>query len=128
LDGASVTFLSADGKTATGSTDSAGKYTIYTDGKPGALIGTHSVGIIKTAANVTVPTASTPMTGGPPGKTPPSGPNPADMAKMAQQAGRGGSISKPLIPIKYGTPQGSGLTANVTDDAAKNVFDFKLED
>jgi len=128
LDGASVTFLSSEGKTASGATDSDGKFTIYTDGKPGALVGKHSVGIIKSASTVSVPTGSASTTGAPPGKTPPPGAGAADMVKMAQQTGRGESLTKPLIPVKYGTPQGSGLTADVTADGAKNVFDFTLED
>lgn len=44
------------------------------------------------------------------------------MADQMQNAGE----TKNLLPEKYAVPEGSGLTATITQDASKNVFDFAL--
>lgn len=116
VEGVTVVFAPATGSTGYGLTDAAGKYTITTDGKPGAPIGKYNVMLSKTeSAESAMPSAS-----------------PADMVKGAQEMGkkgaRGGSLaSKAVIPAKYSLPD-NGLTAEVGPDSAKNVFDFTLTD
>lgn len=110
LEGASVLFIPQQGSTGMGTTDSSGKYEISTAGKPGAPLGKYDVTISKTI-----------HTGAPK----PENPTPEDMAKMA--ASKEGISYKSVIPQKYGTPRGgSGLSATVTENGEKNVFDFSL--
>ena len=116
VDGVTVVFAPAKGATGYGLTDASGKYTITTDGKPGAPLGTNKVMLSKTASTE----SSTPNA------------TPSDMIKGAQEMGskgkRGGTLaSKSVIPSKYSMPD-NGLTAEVGPDPAKNVFDFTLTD
>jgi len=114
VDGAAVSFLSEKGVVATGSTDSEGKFTISTNGKPGASVGKHKVSVSKTQSAV----------GGMP-----ANPTPQDMIEMQKKAGKSSATpSKPALPVKYSTPQSTDLTADVTTDASKNVFSFDLKD
>jgi hypothetical protein len=113
VEGANVTFVPEKGPIGTGTTDAAGKYSITTDGKPGAIVGKHGVMIGKfTAVEGTTETAT-----------------PEDMMKMASKMGKGAaSLSNPgEIPAKYGTTQGSGLSADVAA-GSDNVKDFTLTD
>jgi hypothetical protein len=106
---ASVTYM-PDGTPGAamgiGTTDAAGKYEIRTKGKPGATPGKNLVSISKQGA--------TGM---------PANPTPEDMQKMAQ---KGRPEVKSEIPMKYGNPTQSGLTADV--QSGKSVFDFELKD
>lgn len=112
VEGANVTFMPETGPIGTGTTDASGKYTLTTEGKPGAVVGKHGVMINKSSA---VAGAS-------------SAPSPDDMMKMASKMGKGAaSMSKPELPVKYSTTQGSGLSADVKADGA-NTFDFPLAD
>lgn len=109
LAGATVTFMPEKGTPAIGVTDASGNFTLSTGGLPGAVEGTHRVGITKaTSTNA------------------PANPTPNDMMKMM----KGGKMptAKSEIPGKYATPQMSELEATVTADASKNNFNFELKD
>jgi len=108
VEGASVTFTPESGPIGVGTTDAAGKYTIATLGKPGAVPGENKVSVSK-ASTVG---AGKQMT-------------PEDMMKLQ----KGGATTKAELPEKYSSPITSGLPpANVTADGAKNVFNFELTD
>jgi hypothetical protein len=104
-------FYPEKGSPGTGMTDAAGKYTISTNGKPGATRGKNQVTVSKTlvtgGGGVTNPTFE-------------------DMKKM--QTGPNAMTTKPVLPPLYAVPGNSGLSADVTADGAKNVFDFTLKD
>jgi hypothetical protein len=112
---ASVAFTSEKNPIATGTTDASGTFSLSTNGKPGAPLGAHKVTVTKSTSS---------MSGMP------ANPNPADMMKMMEKKGKGGSgaLTKPALPLKYGSVQGTDLSAEVTADAAKNVFNFELKD
>lgn len=108
--GATVTFIpSGTGQPATGQTDASGNYTLTSGTQPGAAAGQYKVTVTKYAA----PTGAAKLT-------------PEDMAKM-QKEGKAPE-AKSEIPGKYAAPPTSGLQATVTQDPAKNVFDFDLTD
>lgn len=111
VEGAAILFIPESGPMGTGTTDASGKYVITTNGQPGAIVAAHKVTVSKLRQ-----TAALPKEGAPP-------PSPEDM-KMMQMSG---PQSRHELPEKYSIPQGSGLTATVTTDDAKNVFDFQLE-
>jgi len=108
VEGANVAFTPPKGPPGTGRTDKDGKYTIMTNGKPGATAGLNTVTITKTSS-----TSNSDMT-----KM-----KPEDMQKMASS----GQMPKykAEIPTKYSVSQG-GLTAEVS--AGKAVHDFDLKD
>lgn len=112
VEGASLVFMpdTSGQPFGTGVTDAAGKYTISTNGKPGAVAGNHKITIVKLRQ-----TAGGDSSGD-------AAPSPEDM--KAQQM-KGPPQSKHELPEKYSFPQGSGLTANVGE---KEVFDFQLSD
>lgn len=113
VEGASVTFVQT-GHIGTGTTDSAGKFTISTNGKPGAVVGKNGVMISKSVTTISEM---------------PANPKPEDMMKMMSGAkGRPAPVGKAELPKQYGTVEGSGLVAEVTTDAAKNEFTFDLKD
>lgn len=107
-----VTFIPEEGTPGNGTTDAAGKFTISTRGKPGAVLGLNKVTITKISTT---------------GPKMPENPTPDDMRKAAEESARM-SQSKSMIPDKYGTAFSSGLTATVTSDGAANVFTFDLTD
>lgn len=109
VEGATVTFISTDGKSAaTGKTDSTGKYQLV----GGAVAGTYNVKIEKYEALAT-----------------PAGGSQADIAedKSYKPAPEGAEpvIPKNLLPAKYADPQQSGLTAAVKE--GENTFDFDIK-
>jgi len=114
--GATVQFMPEKGSPCDGITDEAGKYTILYRGKPGAPVGPCRVTVSKPV--------SADMSQGM------SDPKPEDLAKLsaATMAKKPPPPPKDAIPAKYSTVEKSGLKVVVTSDAAKNVFDFKLED
>ena len=125
--GASVLFIPQGGRPALATTDASGKYIIATSGKPGAELGTYTVTVAKAGgvsgeapAMPGVPTDGSPLS--------------LEQMQKMQEATTGntravaGKKEKPKSPIpeKYAVPAGSDLRATVTEDAAKNVFDFSL--
>ena len=109
---ATVSFVPSVGAPSDGKTDAQGKFTIMTNGKPGAPAGACKVTVSKFAG------AAPSM---------PSAPKPEDMMKM-YEAKKKGQVDKGEIPAKFGRPDTSGLAAEVTTDAAKNVFTFELKE
>ncbi len=108
IEGATVTFISTDGKSAaTGKTDSSGKYQLV----GGAVAGTYNVKIEKYQA----PAA-------------PAGGSQVDIAedKSYKPAPEGAEpeLPKNLLPPKYADPKQSGLTATVKE--GENTCDFDI--
>ncbi len=114
LAGATVTFSIEGSPLVSGITDAEGKYSLTTGGNPGSPTGDAKVTISKSASTGADMQSM----------------KPEDMAKMAQQSGDASNVvdTKSEIPTKYADLDNSGLTATVTDDATKNVFDFALTD
>ena len=108
---ATVSFVPSVGAPSDGKTDAQGKFTIMTNGKPGARAGACKVTVSKFAGASSMPAA----------------PKPEDMMKMYEKKKKG-EVEKGEIPAKYGRPDTSGLGAEVTTDGAKNVFNFDLKD
>ncbi len=112
VDGATVTFVSADQKTAAvGRTDASGRYELV----GGALPGTYKVKVEKFEQAA----------------PPPSGGGPVDIAedksyKPPPEGAPPEAPPKSLLPPKYADPNQSGLTATV-DEKGKNRFDFDLK-
>ena len=120
LEGALVTFLSADNKLGSGTTDATGKYVISTLGKSGAVPGKNQVAITKMSGGGTAPVAP-----GAGGSTPPS---PEQIQKMISdtKSGMMGSKTQQLLPAKYANPASSGFTADVKQ--GNSTFDYTLTD
>ena len=112
LAGATVSFVPAVGPPSDGTTDASGKFTIMTNGQPGAPFGPNKVTVSKFTGAATMPSA----------------PTPDDMMKMAAEKGKKKTADKEEIPVKYSRPDTSGLSADVSADAAKNVFTFDLKE
>jgi hypothetical protein len=117
VEGALVTFLGEGNKLGSGTTDGAGKYTISTLGKSGAIPGKNQVAITKESGAAGVPQAAS----GP--ATPPS---PEEIQKMMgnMKKAMGENQTKHLLPAKYADPAQSGFTADV--QPGKSTFDFTL--
>ena len=109
---ATVSFVPSVGAPSDGKTDAQGKFTIMTNGKPGARAGACKVTVSKFAG------AAPSM---------PAAPKPEDMMKMYEKK-KTGEVEKGEIPAKFGRPDTSGLSAEVTTEGAKNVFTFDLKD
>lgn len=122
VDGATVMFTPQGGRPSIGTTDAAGKFTISTNGKPGAAPGAYTVSIIKSQIADSAVASSQ-------AEVKPSEEEmmkrQKDMAAMMQGAQKAAK-PKPLLPEKYSLPQSSSLSATVTEDASKNVFEFAL--
>jgi len=109
---ATVSFVPSVGAPSDGKTDAQGKFTIMTNGQPGARAGACKVTVSKFAGA---------------GASMPAAPKPEDMMKMYEKKKKG-EVEKGEIPAKFGRPDTSGLSAEVTTDGAKNVFTFDLQD
>ena len=108
LDGATVMFVPKSGPPHGAVTDAAGAFSI--GGKPGVPAGMCGIMITKASA----------------GGEALSNPTPEDLQRMAER----GTTAKPersAVPQNYGRSETSGLTAEVTTDASKNVFMFQLQ-
>ena len=117
LEGATVMFVPAKGAPSDGTTDASGKYTIKTNGKPGAPVGSNKVIVSKAPAGIS--------------SNLPANPTPEDLKLMGQKMMQKGGkplVAKSEIPEKYSQVEGSGLSADVTSNASQNVFDFDLKD
>jgi hypothetical protein len=113
LKGASVKFYPEKGPMAIGMTDDSGDFTLTTNGRPGATIGSHKVAITKVS--------------GPAGPAMPANPSPEDMMKMQKAQMNKPSRPKSEIPESYGAPESSKLSAEVSANAAENEFEFPLQ-
>lgn len=131
VEGASVLFVPQAGAPSLATTDAAGKYTIATRGQPGAPAGTYKVSISKQSGAAKPPAAQTTSTGGG------AEPSEEEKKKMMQATASAQqdmvkqmqSAEKPtnVLPLRYSNPDSSNLSAIVTEDAGKNVFDFALK-
>jgi hypothetical protein len=109
--GATVNFVSPQGRIATGVTDAGGQFALSTRGRPGAEVGSYAVSVTKYS---------------PPS---PARPSRAEEAKMKRyQGGKIPALPKSELPEKFGNPKLSGLAADVTGDSSKNDFEFRLSE
>jgi hypothetical protein len=112
LAGARVSFLSQPSRTATGTTESSGQFTLLTGARPGVEAGTYQVIVTKFRQLQSAREISR-----------------ADVKKMKMyQGGRLPAPVKSEIPEQYGDPHRSGLAAVVTGDPSQDVFEFRLND
>jgi len=106
IPGADVLMMSdANSAPSMGRTDDQGYFTVTTDGKPGAWVGSYRVAITA-ARNKREVSASQALT----------------MTSEQIAANR-----EDLIPIKYNNFESSGLTATVAADPSANQFVFDLK-
>ena len=123
---ASILFIPQAGRPSIGSTDATGKYAMSTGANPGVPAGTYSVTISKSSSGGEA--------GGSDVQLPPTDGQVSEeeikkVQEQLQQQMRGMDKRprpKTAIPLKYSLPEGSGLSAIVTADSAKNVFNFEL--
>jgi hypothetical protein len=108
LDGATVMFVPKSGPPHGAVTDAAGAFSIV--GKPGVPAGPCRIMVTKPPA----------------GAAAMSNPTPEDLQRISERATAPKPERSP-IPEKYGRTETSGLTAEVTTDASKNVFTFELQ-
>lgn len=104
--GGSVMFMPTEGgPPSVGNTDKQGHFVLSTTGRPGAVVGPHTVSIaaVKQSGNVSN----------------------AKLSGMSEAELR--AIQTPLIPQRYGNIQTSGLTATVSEDPDQNQLTFDLE-
>jgi hypothetical protein len=114
VSGASVSFApSGKGAAAVGKTDASGKFTLKTLGQDGAAAGDYMVGITKHEYADA-------------GKGSGAGTGSAEMPADYKGGDAKVSEAKNALPEKFENPATSTLKATVTEDPAKNVFEFKL--
>lgn len=120
MEGVMVVYTPADGSTgraASGRTDAAGKYILTTEiNGDGAIPGEYKIAVTKHEnADDDLPKEV----------------DPDDEASLDNIYGELDTSkdqkSKNLIHAQYENPLGSGLSATVTDDESKNVFDFDVK-
>jgi hypothetical protein len=118
--GARVAFSpkSPEGRAAAGITDTSGRFTLTTvEAGDGAMAGSYTVTISKTAASKTPGQADPRGTGGQM--------NPQDMeAIMKGKAGETKEAAQSLLPEKYASADTSGFTAEVGE---KRDFTFDMK-
>jgi hypothetical protein len=116
LEGALVSFLGEGNVLGSGTTDAAGKYTISTLGRPGAVPGKNQVAVTKQTGSKGVAKDAGP---------PPTPPSPEEIQAKMKAAMSGAKVEN-LVPAKYADPAQSGFTADV--QPGKSTFDFTLTD
>lgn len=132
VDGAQVTYIPQQGVPSLGTTDSAGKYAMATRGKPGVPAGTYSITVTKISGSTATegsqgPTALTDAQGQPNEEMlRQMNESMSNIGGQMQEAVKNAKEQKSLLPHKYSLPDGSGLSAIVTTDPSKNVFDLPL--
>ena len=111
VENAMLAFIPATGVVGQAQTDKDGKYKITSVGKPGLPAGKYRVSIKATTGGGFAGGAT------------------ADekKQKMMYMMTKGPQDVVDVIPPKYSDPQTSGLTAEVTSDPEKNVFNFSLK-
>lgn len=131
VEGASVMFVPQAGPPSSGTTDASGKFTVMTKGKPGAPLGTYKVTVAKQSGGGSE--AAAPVMPQSQGGEPSEEEKQKMMQKQREQMEsqiaqmKAGSKATNLLPAKYSNPDGSDLSATVTNDATKNVFEFALK-
>jgi hypothetical protein len=125
VDGATVTFVPAgEGKSATGVTDASGKYTLTTSkAGDGAAAGQYGVKIVKYEGGE----AETAAGGGGGGQEGEAGIGPEMPSDYGGAAKASEGAPTNVLPSQYESPDTSQLSATVTEDPSKNVFDFDLK-
>lgn len=127
LEGAIISFTpKSDGRPASTTTDSEGKYSLSTDvNGDGAVAGEYAVTIAKYDRQVTQPP--------PPPSSDDELEEPVDITEEypagydeMDAAEKSASVAKNLLPRKFASPATSPLQAQVTDSLDGNVFDFDL--
>lgn len=123
LVGGTVTFATVSGQVAMGTTNDQGEFTLKTGDRAGAPVGECKVSVSEPPKRAALDDSQTrklsaedvyKMQHG--GRL-----QPADAASQSDPGSQ-----KPQLPLKYSNPEKSGLTATVSTDAKKNVFEFKL--
>ena len=100
--GATIAFVAdAGGQPVSARTDDAGRFTVTTRGKPGAVAGNYKVAISAIRLK-----------------------GPVSVNMTTEQILANEEV---LLPRKYGNHRTSGLTATVTEDPAQNNFEFDLK-
>lgn len=124
LEGAIVAFTpEADGRPASGTTDSSGKYVLTTlVSGDGAVPGSYNISIAKYDQKATLPAKS--ESGKPADPNDITNEYPEDYNEL-QASEIAAAISRNLLPAKYANPNSSGLKATVAEQ--ENTFDFKID-
>jgi len=106
IPGADIILMSdASSSPSTARTDDQGRFTVSTDGKPGAPMGSYRVAITAARNKREV--------------------SPGEALSMTSEQIY--ANHETLIPVKYNNLITSGLSATVSDDPAKNEFSFELK-
>jgi hypothetical protein len=106
IPGADIILMSETGSSPSlARTDDQGRFSVTTDGKPGAPVGDYRVAITAARNKREV--------------------SPGEALSMTSE--QIAANREDLVPIKYNNFESSGLTAKVGEDAAKNEFSFDLK-
>jgi hypothetical protein len=109
---------------AMGRTDTSGKYTLTTyDANDGAAVGEYKVMVTKAAPSTSGSATALHDPNNPRAATEFS----QQAHAAARKAGAGDGASDALLPEKYSRKGETDLRATVTEDGAKNAFDFDLQ-
>jgi hypothetical protein len=128
VEGATVSFSPSAGRTALGSTDAQGKYTLWTNQDEGCALGAAVVTIVKSeAAGAATGTAVPNVTeGGPATVLTTPAPGEGGAAPPANQGAPTAESAKLVLPARYADLSTTPLKVEVK--AGDNTFDFDLTD